>query len=229
MDNLRRLSAAWLLYADDSGGKLVGNYHGGFVPEPDARERPWATGWLDWDIRTDNTNTTYLTEPRYAALAPYLGGDPTVYKCPSDNCLSPKQAAQGWSARVRSYSLNCLLGQGNQDLGPLNPNYWLSRSLSDFGRVSPGQIFTFLDEHPDSLNDGLFWIPNSNGNWVDFPGSLHDGAAWFSYADGHVALRRWNSPPTVQPVSFSNRNNVSVPANDPDLLWVLERAGEPRF
>ncbi len=64
MDNLRRLSAAWLLYADDSGGDYIGNYHGGFVPAANGRERPWVTGWLDWDIRSDNTNTVYLTQSR---------------------------------------------------------------------------------------------------------------------------------------------------------------------
>lgn len=44
MDNVRRLTAAWNLYTEDSDGRFPGNYHGGFVPGATANQRPWATG-----------------------------------------------------------------------------------------------------------------------------------------------------------------------------------------
>ncbi len=222
MENLRRLSAAWLLYADDNGGKFVGNYHGGFVPTPGSRERPWASGWLDWTSAGDNTNTVYLTNPRYAALVPYLGGDSTVFKCPADDYLSSAQVARGWSERVRSYALNCALGEGNAMTGPLNSAIRIVIRNSDFGNLPPERAFVFLDEHPDSVNDPLFFVPNSPVNLVDVPGALHAGAGWFTFADGHLELRRWQSPQLTRPVSYRFVNNTPVPVGNPDAGWLLD-------
>jgi hypothetical protein len=80
MDNLRRLQAAWLLYTTETGGVLPGNYHAGFVPGADARERPWATGWLDWTTSPDNTNTLYLPEGRCTST----GTSPCTNARPTD-------------------------------------------------------------------------------------------------------------------------------------------------
>ncbi len=227
MDNLRRLQAAWLLYTTETAGVMPGNYHGGFVPDANAPERPWATGWLDWHTRPDNTNTTYLTQPQYAALAVYLNQDTTVYKCPADVYLSPVQLAEGWTARVRTYSMNCFMGRGNQLSGPLNTAYSIFRKLSEFRKLSPQQAIVFLEEHPDSINDPLFWAPNSSQNWPDVPGSLHEGTGWLSFADGHVEARHWTDPKLLQPVKYQYNNSLTVQPNHPDLVWFLEHASEP--
>ena len=229
MDNLRQLQSAWLLYTEDAQGELPGNYHGGYVPGANASQRPWVTGWLDWGTSSDNTNQLYLVRP-YASLTAYLQTDfmRNTYKCPADDYLSPPQVARGWTARVRSYSMNCFLGEGNQDTGPLNPAYQIYRKLSQFRKASPQQVFVFLEEHPDSINDGLFWAPNSDRNWVDLPGSFHEGACWFTYADGHLEQRRWVSAATLRPVNFQSANNTSTQPGDSDLTWFLEHAGEKR-
>ena len=184
LENVRRLSAAWLLYTDDNAGKFVGNYHGGFVPDATGKESPWVTGWLDWTTSPDNTNTVYLTNPRYAALAMYWGTDATVLKCPADEHVSRPQAVRGWSGRVRSYALNCALGEGNYYTGPINQRILPITRSADFGRLPPHQAFVFLDEHPDSIDDGLFWVPSNEVTMPDVPGALHDGAAWFSFGEG---------------------------------------------
>ena len=62
MDNMRRLQAAWLLYAEDNEGRMAGNYHGGFQLGTLGPQRPWASGWLDWTTISDNTNTLYLSD-----------------------------------------------------------------------------------------------------------------------------------------------------------------------
>lgn len=226
MDNLRRLQGAWLLYTTETAGGLPGNYDGGFA-SGFPWVRPWATGWLDWQTRPDNTNTTYLTEPLYASLAVYLNRDATVYKCPADDYLSPVQLAQGWSDRVRTYSMNCFMGLRNPS-GPLNPAYSILWKLSEFRKLSPQQAIVFLEEHPDSVNDPVFFAPNSNQNWPDVPGALHEGTTWLTYADGHVEARRWTDPKLLQPVKYQYKNNLTVTSNHPDLVWFLAHAGEPR-
>ncbi len=229
MDNLRQLQTAWLLYTEDTQGELPGNYHGGYVPGANPKARPWVTGWLDWGTASDNTNRLYLAKP-YASLTAYLQTDfmHSTYKCPADDYLSPAQTARGWTARVRSYAMNCFLGEGNQNTGPLNSAYLIYRKLSEFRKASPQQVFVFLEEHPDSINDGLFWAPNSDRNWVDLPGSFHKGACWFTFADGHLEQRRWVSAATLRPVNLQYANNTSTQPGDPDLTWLLEHVGEKK-
>jgi hypothetical protein len=222
MENLRRLSTAWLMFADDNGGKFVGNYHGGFLPTPSATEHPWAAGWLDWTTSSDNTNSAYLLNPRYAALAPYLARGASVFRCPADDFLSRAQVARGWIARVRSYSLSAAFGEGNASTGPINPALLQVTRNSGFGKLPPQQAFVFLEEHPDSINDPLFFSPQSVQRLVDFPSSLHDGAAWFTFADGHLELHRWQSPQIPVPVKYAFPTVTLFPGNNPDLKWLLD-------
>ena len=59
----------------------------------------------------------------------------------------------------------------------------------------------FLDEHPDSINDGYFLERDYYPEWHDLPASYHNGSAAFSYADGHSSLHRWMEPNTVAPAA----------------------------
>src|SRR2546427_11180637 len=61
-DNLRRLALSWLMYADDSRGRLAPNRSDGF---PTTNE--WVAGWLDY-FRTDATNLSKMTP---AKVYPY--------------------------------------------------------------------------------------------------------------------------------------------------------------
>src|SRR5271157_3274924 len=64
-NNLKQLTVAWVLYADDNSDLLVNN-HG--VPETLARRQSWANNVEDWFPDDDNTNITLLTD---AKLGPY--------------------------------------------------------------------------------------------------------------------------------------------------------------
>jgi prepilin-type N-terminal cleavage/methylation domain-containing protein len=52
-NNIKQLSLAWTLYADDYNDALVNN-HG--VPETLARRQTWANNVQDWQASDDNTN-----------------------------------------------------------------------------------------------------------------------------------------------------------------------------
>ena len=41
-----------------------------------------------------------------------------------------------------------------------------------------------IDEQPDSLNDGQFYIEDKT-DWIDFPACYHNKAGGVSFADGH--------------------------------------------
>src|SRR5262249_32863645 len=113
MNNTKQLMLANHMYQLDNQDRFPDAFHGGFVPGPNAREKPWVTGWLDWSTSSDNTNTLYLLDRRYAVLASYFANTKNVYKCPSDVYLSRAQRAKGWTARVRSVSGDIYIGEGN--------------------------------------------------------------------------------------------------------------------
>jgi prepilin-type processing-associated H-X9-DG protein len=194
LNNNRQLVLAWTMYADDHNGRLAYNL-GGLIGRRTVTLRTnlnWVNSILDWELHEDNTNVTTLSD---AALGPFIGGNFSIYRCPADRALSQVQRESGWQARVRSYSMNAMVG----DAGDLstngynlnNPNYAQFFSLPAIRR--PAEIFVFLDEHPDSINDGYFVNNAYRYEWNDLPGSYHNGACSFSFADGHSEMHRWKS------------------------------------
>jgi len=222
MDNHRRLAAGWLLFADDNQGRFVANRHG-TIPLTGTN---WAQGWLDWTTNPANTNTALLVDPRQAALASYLTPTPSLFKCPADAYLSRAQVARGWLERARSYVMNGNVGPGNaKDL--FGPGYAVFEKATDFRTLPPSQAFVFLEEHPDSINDPCFFVNLTQATWLDLPASFHNGAAWFSFADGHVERRPWQSARTIVPVRAGPfPGPITLEPGNPDYLWLKARASE---
>ena len=70
-----------------------------------------------------------------------------------------------------------------------NPDYVQFFKITQIPQ--PTEIFVFLDEHPDSINDGYFLERDYYPEWHDLPATYHNGATAFSFADGHSSLHRW--------------------------------------
>jgi len=223
IDNLRRITAAWLVYADDHQGAMPLNNGGAESQAPPLGRASWISGWLDWTTGAANTNTAYLVDSRYASLAPYTGRDASLYKCPADVFQSNAQAASGRPGRVRSYSMNAFMGSGSGK--DFNSGYLTYTKNSDLRTLAPAQAFVLLEEHPDSINDPVFIQSMSQPMWFDLPASFHDGSCGFSFADGHVEIHRWASAKTSVPVRFYFVS-PTIPPNDPDYLWLKARSGE---
>src|SRR5256714_13667328 len=82
VNNLKQLSTAWFLYADDEQDRFVNN-HG--RDETREKRQSWVNNVEDWGNSEDNTNRTYLTEAR---LGNYVGKSAGVFKCPSDKSVA---------------------------------------------------------------------------------------------------------------------------------------------
>jgi hypothetical protein len=79
--------------------------------------------------------------------------------------------------------------------------------LSDITRPVPTELIVFLDEHPDSINDG--WCAtevNHPVQWADLPATYHGNSGGLGFADGHGAIHRWRDASTAQPVLKEQRN-----------------------
>jgi prepilin-type N-terminal cleavage/methylation domain-containing protein/prepilin-type processing-associated H-X9-DG protein len=227
MNNTRQVMTANHMYQGDNLDNFPGAYHGGFQPGPNAKEKPWVTGWLDWTTSGDNTNTIFLLDPRYAVLATYFGNSKNVYKCPADKYVSAPQRARGWTERVRSISGDILVGEGNAETGPMGGIYAHPKKASGLVIPGPSLTWVYVDEHPDSINDAGCFPPNSDVNIVDLPANYHNGAAGFAFADGHSEIKKWTGRLKTLKVNARDgayQLNITVPRKDPDLYWYSYRS-----
>jgi len=224
MNNTRQLAIAWTMYAQDNNDTLVGNTHGGVAQNPNPNNDPyaqWIAGWLDWGASQHNTNTIYLTDPRYAKLAPYARGDWKLYKCVSDKRKSPANPGP----RVRSLSMNAAMGNGNKT-DFYSGTFFFAKKMAELIKPPPAMAWLLVDEHPDSINDGCFFnnplLPPGGYTWTDLPASYHNGACGFSFADGHSEIKKWIDGRTHVPIRLSNFPGQAA-ANSPDYAWIIER------
>src|SRR5205814_4640738 len=176
VNNIRQLTTAWFLYTDDEQDRFVNN-HG--RDETRLKRQTWANNVEDWGNSDDNTNLAFLTE---AKLGGYLGKSAKVFKCPADKSV----AASG--PRIRSMSMNSLVGDPGELTNRFNPAYIQFFKSSEL--INPSQIFVFLDEHPDTINDGFFMNRLEEPTWGNLPASYHNGATSFSFGDGHAETHR---------------------------------------
>jgi prepilin-type processing-associated H-X9-DG protein len=237
LNNTKQLTIAWIVYADEHNGVLAYNLARSSrinIAAPAAGSGPqmsdnWVNNVLNWETNdSDNTNWSTVVA---SGLGPYTGSASALYRCPSDNVLSDSQRNAGWTSRVRSYSMNAMVGdagfftQGGFNVN--NPEY--TQFFKAFSIPQPADIFVFLDEHPDSIDDGYFLDSYTDGKppmWTDLPASYHDGAGNFSFADGHAEHHRWRNASTKQPSrAYGIAGGLPMPITGgaQDFWWVLSK------
>jgi prepilin-type N-terminal cleavage/methylation domain-containing protein/prepilin-type processing-associated H-X9-DG protein len=239
VNNTKQLTLAWVMYADDHGGRLA--YNLGVegvnkVSDVDASQMHmnWANNQLDWTLNTDNTNVLKLTDN---GLGPYVSKSAGAFRDPADNVLHPDQQGQGWSGRVRSYSMNAMIGDAGEfsasGVNENNPEYMQFFSYGAVARRA-SDIFVFVDEHPDSIDDGYFVNRAEDHRWHDLPASYHNGAATFSFADGHSEMHRWQAASTkVEPLPYAYTSKYPIEINSKaelrDFYWVISKMSIERY
>jgi len=234
LSNTRQLVLAWHMYAGDHEDRLP--YNLGMTEGGPRTPLNWVNNVMTWDLSPDNTNTATITE---ASLGPYSGST-GVYRCPSDHALSTTQTAAGWDGRIRSYSMNAMVGDAGgfstNGFNVNNPGYVQFFKITQIPQ--PADIFVFLDEHPDTIDDGYYLNKSTeyagssaydrpvenDAEWLDLPATYHNQATAFSFADGHSALHRWMVPGTLYPVQPDVPYiPIDISADQrADFNWILE-------
>lgn len=223
MSNDKQVALGWRMYTDDFREMLP-------PATPDTQSVPpkpaWVGGWLNtsadaanWDVNNDITKSI---------IFPYIK-NPKVLKCPADRyTVVVRQVAM---PRVRSISLNAFVG-GRANGTPIGYNtdkYRTFRKATDI--IKPSQIFTFLDEREDSINDGMFVVDMRypSVDIVDKPASNHGGSGGLAFADGHAELHKWKTPKVLNippPGTITPYLGDSAP-NNIDCHWLQEHASVP--
>lgn len=224
LNNLKQLQAAWTMYTEEHQDWLPG-VCGGSFPGPGK----WVSGWLDYSTSTDNTNTLFLLDHRYAQLGPYLKSERS-FRCPAD--ASQARIGGRDHPRARSVSMNCWMNYiGRADIG--QDRYVVFRKTTDIYEPPPSRAWVLMDEREDSINDGLFQTNlkerGKSARIVDYPASYHNRAAGLSFADGHGEIKRWLDRRTVPMLKTSQLILLDVPSPfNSDVAWLQERSSTER-
>lgn len=229
LNNLRQLSLATQVYTDDHRDLLPYNLGHAEIVRTVARNwyYNWSTPIMSWELDSDNTNTTLLVK---GGIGPYTGPSTRLYRCPSDTVLSEVQAQRGWRERIRSVSMNLMIGNaGDYSRGGDNANNPGYRQYFKQVQIPrPAEIFVFIDEHPDSINDGYFLNRYYSKQWTDLPASYHNGGSTLTYADGHAEIHKWRSASTKPPSRpYASKLPFALPAGDrADWEWLMARMSD---
>ncbi|MBN9694046.1 MAG: prepilin-type N-terminal cleavage/methylation domain-containing protein [Verrucomicrobia bacterium] len=234
LNNLRQLQIGFQLYADDERDKLPPS-------ETDSGEifmPRWVNGSMAPGLArslSELTNSQLLLEAGPGHIGPYVRAA-GVFRCPSDQSRTNLTRRRG-PLRVRSYSMNpyVVYADGVGIEGGRLQSY--SRTafvkFADFARVSPSQIYIFIDEHELTLGNGKFsfnWPLGPHSYWPGhWPARRHANQGAFSFADGHSELHRWKDARTGPKVlEWAKAEAVGWDAHDnPDFEWIFNHTNGP--
>jgi len=228
MSNVKQLTLAWAMYPDDNNGMLPPNQNGGDGGGVDAAS--WVNGGMSFAANNpDNTNILKLAN---ALIGPYCARQTKIYHCPADVYTCSMYGKD--VLRVRSISMNGFV-EGDAYKGKKSgpgavwfPTTWRAYVKQvDITKPSPSDLWVFVDEHPDSINDGwmITGVTDPN-NWTDLPASYHGNACGFGFADGHSEIHKWRESSTAVPVQKKSYNGFAAP-NSRDIKWMTEHSSAP--
>ncbi len=189
VSNLRQLTTAWVMYADDNNGILVPNWI--------LDNRAWIDGNLgDVSALPGATNILALKRGLLFPYNPSVG----VYSCPA----AIKGPSDLPNVRVvRNYSLEGRMGgAGAADHGSygvpdttwvLGATYPQYKRMVEIQKPSPAQALTFIDESIETLDDGYFAVNYNDrkNEWQNSPTTRHGRSGVLAFADGHAERWRW--------------------------------------
>lgn len=238
MSNYRQLTLAWHMYANDNSDNLA--YNADRYSANNSTILSWVyssqTAYMTWNADNYSANTSFIVNPLRSSLADYVAKSVGIFRCPADSYLSSAQRAAGWSSRVRSCAMDGAIGGGTKWFATGQPGaatwFYNVKKTSDFHSPSPTDSWLFTDEHPDSIDDGAFYVkPTYVGgadSFIELPGSNHGGASGVAFADGHSEMHKMRmgiigvtADPSAPNGGYATQNYpvAAGSAASADLLW----------
>lgn len=197
---------------------------------------------MNWAISTGNTNLTLL---KTNVLGSYTAGQYKIYTSPGDVFLSPIQRALGYGAisnhRSRSVAMDAAIGGDGlnhpadsskggykppSSLSSLNPFFFAAKMAQ---LIHPSQSWVFINEHPDSIDDGILYVDpraaGGSGTLIELPSNYLGNACGVSFADGHAEVHKWQTSAFNIPVKYIHQpaNPGIALSGNADLAWLAQR------
>jgi prepilin-type N-terminal cleavage/methylation domain-containing protein/prepilin-type processing-associated H-X9-DG protein len=208
LSNLKQLTLAWTLYADDNDDRIVNGDSGEYGI---TKHGPY---WVKKDWDSNMTEKAKQQAIKEGALFPYTQ-TVKIYKCPVvENKVL--EAYGHISPPVRTYSI----------VDSMNCKDWedsmgatiIERRMQIEG---PAYRAVFLDDGgtcPSAL--GGWTVYTNQWKWWDPPPVRHGDGTTFSFADGHSDYHKWRDQRTIE---FGKRlpatANSPVQSGNEDIHW----------
>ncbi|UCG57897.1 MAG: hypothetical protein JSU70_00035 [Phycisphaerales bacterium] len=183
-NNLKMLTLAWIMYADENDDKIVNGMAGrdreqdGIVIEKAWTGRDWADGYEAGAQLPEQSQEQAITS---GALFPYLKAA-KLYRCPN-----------GVPGQIRTYSIvdsmNGVPRPRTQEDGA-----WANKRM-DLQNPPPARRLVLVDvgrATPDS-----FAVHYDKEQWWALPPIRHGDGTTVSFADGHAEYWNWTGSETV--------------------------------
>ena len=224
ISNLKQMTLACHVYAADFQDA---------IPNNNTAPNAWVTGDVSGRTGTDGiTNVPNLMAGVLWAYNPAAG----IYRCPGDKDL----VAGVPTPRVRSYSMNCMMGDntppGGAGVGSpaaaCHPTTKENKTLAAVRNPGPSSASFFMDEQSGvnpaktSIDDGYFAVDDGTAGsyftynsrqWRNVLSSRHGNRGQISFADGHAAYMKWVENDTqnlvgvdAQSAEFNNRDKQQL-------------------
>jgi len=207
LNNLRQLTLAWILYADDNDDKLVNGdteeytsmYNPGRPPQ-DSHYNELAWVRKDWRIDDMDVKRRAIEE---GALFPYTK-TLKVYKCPTGRKTRNE---------LRLYSvldaMNCKGWTGRSDM----PGSVMIKKRLKI--ANPAHRSVFLDDGGTggaTLGGWTCFVKKEE--WWDPPPIRHGDGTTFSFADGHSEYWKWKDQRTIEWGMKMKAHSPTQPGNE---------------
>ncbi len=185
LSNLKQLTLAWNMYADENDDKLVN----GATDCTDVENTTWAAppvfthrnelAWVD-DFDTENWDIQ-IQGIRRGALYPYLKTE-KLYRCPTG------KRGQALTYSIM-FSMNGVAYNWSQEKG-------VSVKKRTEIRPNSAQRLVLIDEGRMTTDSYAVWYRAEE--WFDSPPVRHGDGVTISFADGHVEHWRWKGTDTIK-------------------------------
>ncbi len=209
LNNLKQLTVAWIMYADENDNKIVAGSTGrGGENNVPVKE----DGWVHWAGYSDQTaDQLQIQAIEEGALFPYCK-TAKLYQCPS-----------GLRGEMRTYSI-----VDSMNGWPTEPTLIVKNRM----RIArPGERIVFVDEGWTTL--ASWSVPYARESWwgarvavagilagdnrhKDPPPVRHGGGTSFSFADGRSEYWKWRDQRTIDYGQMIPGSDPVQPGN-PDL------------
>ncbi|MHC4557219.1 MAG: type II secretion system protein [Planctomycetota bacterium] len=187
LNNLRQLTLAWIMYADDNDDKLVNGDTGEYSTHDN--ETPWVL--KDWEDGMSMREKRTAIEQ--GALYTYTKSL-KLYKCPTVHKIA-RRGARLQEEIMRTYAIidamNCAALSG---VGPGAEMYKKRLEIPN-----PAYRYVFVDDGgsgPAAIGGWTLYVKEDM--WWDPPPVRHGDGTTFSFADGHSEYWKWNDPRTIK-------------------------------
>lgn len=196
LSNLRQLTIAWTLYADDNDGKLVWAASG-------TTEQSGLVGWVGPAFAFSNNRSEVLQNPEKGPLWPYIQ-DIDIYRCPSGRAGSVVtyeivSAANGSDLNGTGCDYQTYMHKmRSSDIGNSVGSTVLRLNwLTDIRTPPMGQRAIFVDQ---GYRVHFYHVPYLQPHWdrLHPPPIHHAEGVTLSMADGHAEYWKWKAPETVR-------------------------------